>query len=46
MDSESINIENTLDVLENYIESVSDESNSKDIKLFMKTLYIEALESL
>lgn len=46
VDTESINIENTLDVLENYIDSVADESNSKDIKLFMKTLYIEALESL
>lgn len=42
---DSISIENTLDVLETYIESVADESNKKVIQLFMKSLYLEALES-
>lgn len=46
IDSESINIENTLDVLENYIDSIADESNKSDIKLFLRTLYLEAQESL
>jgi hypothetical protein len=44
LDNETINIENTLDVLEGYIESVADESNKDSIKLFMKSLYLEALE--
>jgi DNA repair exonuclease SbcCD nuclease subunit len=42
---DNISIENTLDVLETYIESVADESNKKEIQLFMKSLYLEALES-
>jgi DNA repair exonuclease SbcCD nuclease subunit len=46
LDNESINIENTLDVLEGYIESVADESNKDSIKLFMKSLYLEALEAI
>lgn len=41
---ENISIENTLDVLETYIESVADDTNKKDIQLFMKSLYLEALE--
>lgn len=41
---ETVKIENTLDVLEDYIESVADESNKQQIKFFIKNLYLEALE--
>lgn len=43
IDTERVNIEDTLDVLEHYIESVSDESNNTKIKEFMKGLYLEAI---
>lgn len=44
VDTDHINIENTLDVLENYIDSVADESNKDRISSFMKALYLEALD--
>lgn len=40
---ESIDLEDTLSVLSNYIDSISDEESSESIKDFMKTLYNEAL---
>jgi DNA repair exonuclease SbcCD nuclease subunit len=44
VDTEEVSIENTLDVLEHYVDSVTDESNQEKIKTFMKSLYLEALE--
>ena len=44
VDTEEVSIENTLDVLEHYVDSVTDESNQEKIKKFMKSLYLEALE--
>lgn len=40
--TEDINLENTLDVLSNYIDSLDTELNKEDIKQFMKLLYVEA----
>lgn len=41
---EEINLEDTLDVLDNYIDSVGLQSNdSQNLKKFMKTLYLEAI---
>ena len=44
VDTEEVSIENTLDVLESYVDSVTDASNQEKIKTFMKSLYLEALE--
>lgn len=40
---ESIDLEDTLSVLSNYVDSVTNGDDSEDIKDFMKTLYTEAL---
>ena len=40
---ESINLEDTLSVLSNYIDSLETEADKDKIKSFMKTLYTEAL---
>lgn len=40
-----IDLENTIDILESYIDSVADESNKDSIKIFLKTIYLEALET-
>jgi len=39
---ESINLEDTLDVLDNYIDSIETNSDKPKIKSFMRELYIEA----
>ena len=43
VDVERVDIENTLEVLETYVESISDDTNSDKIKSFMKGLYLEAI---
>lgn len=40
---EEINLEDTMDVLSNYIDSIDTEADKEKIKQFMKTLYIEAM---
>jgi hypothetical protein len=40
---ESINLEDTLVVLSNYIDSIETNADKEKIKNFMKTLYVEAL---
>ena len=40
---EDINLEDTMDVLSNYIDSIDTDADKEKIKTFMKTLYIEAL---
>lgn len=45
VNTEQVNIENTLEVLEHYIDSVADESNKDRISSFMKALYLEALNT-
>lgn len=42
---DDINLEDTLDVLSNYIDSIDTEADKENIKTFMKTLYIEAVNS-
>lgn len=39
---DGINLEDTLDVLDNYIESVETDANKESIKKFMRELYVEA----
>ena len=39
---ETINLENTLDVLDNYVDSVDTTSDKQKIKSFMRELYLEA----
>jgi hypothetical protein len=39
---ESINLEDTLDVLSNYIDSVETDADKEKIKKFMRELYVEA----
>lgn len=41
--SDDINLEDTMDVLSNYIDSIATDSDKDKIKMFMKTLYVEAL---
>ena len=43
VDTDKVDIENTLDVLENYVESISNDTNDIKIKTFMKGLYLEAM---
>jgi hypothetical protein len=38
-----INLEDTLSILGDYIDSVETEGNKEDIKTFVKSLYIEAM---
>lgn len=38
-----VDIENTLEILESYVESTSESDNKETVKLFMKSLYIEAI---
>lgn len=40
---EEINLEDTMDVLSNYIDSIETDADKEKIKQFMKTLYIEAV---
>lgn len=40
---EDINLEDTLSVLSNYIDSIETEADTEKIKTFMKSLYIEAV---
>lgn len=40
---ESINLEDTMDVLSNYIDSIDTDSDKDAIKMFLKTLYVEAV---
>lgn len=40
---EEINLEDTLNVLSNYIDSVETDVNKEQVKTFMKTLYTEAI---
>lgn len=40
---EEIDLEDTLDVLSSFIDSIDTDANKDEIKRFMKTLYIEAL---
>lgn len=40
---EEINLEDTVDVMSNYIDSVVTDTNKDDLKMFMKSLYIEAI---
>lgn len=42
---DEINLENTIDVLSNYIDSIETTANKDKIKAFMKTLYIEAVNA-
>lgn len=42
---DDINLEDTMDVLSNYIDSIDTGSDKEKIKLFMKTLYVEALNT-
>lgn len=42
---EEINLENTIDVLSNYIDSIDTTADKEKIKAFMKTLYIEAVNA-
>lgn len=41
--SEEINLEDTMDVLSNYIDSIDTDADKDKIKSFMKSLYIEAI---
>ena len=41
--SEEINLEDTVSVLSNYIDSVETDMDKDKVKTFMKTLYLEAL---
>ena len=41
--NEEIDLEDTMDVLSNYVESIETETNKEKIKLFLKSLYLEAL---
>lgn len=40
---EEIDLEDTMDVLSNYIDSIDTSADKEKIKLFMKTLYVEAV---
>jgi len=40
---EDIDLEDTMDVLSNYIESIDTDADKEKIKQFMKTLYVEAI---
>jgi DNA repair exonuclease SbcCD nuclease subunit len=42
-DNIQIDVENTLEILESYVESISEHDNKESVKLFMKSLYIEAI---
>jgi DNA repair exonuclease SbcCD nuclease subunit len=44
VDTTQISIENTLEVLEGYVDSVADDTNRDKIKSFMKSLYLDAKE--
>lgn len=44
VDTSTISIENTLEVLEGYVDSVADDTNRDKIKSFMKSLYLDAKE--
>ena len=46
VDTSTISIENTLEVLEGYVDSVADDTNRDKIKSFMKGLFLEAKEIL
>jgi len=41
--SEDINLEDTMDVLSNYIDSIETDADKEKIKSFMKSLYVEAI---
>lgn len=41
--SEEINLEDTISVLSNYIDSVETDADSEKVKTFMKSLYVEAV---
>ena len=40
---EEINLEDTMDVLSNYIDSIETSADKEKIKQFMKSLYVEAI---
>jgi hypothetical protein len=40
---ESINLENTTDVMTNYVDSLETEVDKEKVKMFMKALYVEAV---
>lgn len=40
---EEINLEDTMDVLSNYIDSIETDADKEKIKMFMKMLYVEAI---
>ena len=42
---EEIDLEDTMDVLSNYIDSIETDADKEKIKSFMKTLYVEAINS-
>lgn len=44
VDTTQVSIENTLEVLEGYVDSVADDTNRDKIKSFMKSLYLDAKE--
>ena len=44
VDTTQVNIEDTLEVLEGYVDSVADDANRDKIKSFLKSLYLDAKE--
>lgn len=42
---EEINLEDTMDVLSNYIDSIETDADKEKIKSFMRTLYVEAINT-
>jgi CRISPR/Cas system CSM-associated protein Csm2 small subunit len=42
---DNIDLEDTVDVLSNYIDSIDTDADKEKIKSFMKTLYIEAINA-
>ena len=42
---EEIDLEDTMDVLSNYIDSIETDADKEKIKLFMKSLYVEAINA-
>lgn len=42
---EEIDLEDTMDVLSNYIDSIDTDADKQQIKAFMKSLYVEAINS-
>jgi hypothetical protein len=42
---EQIDLEDTIDVLSHYIDSIETDADKTKIKMFMKSLYIEAINT-